>query len=367
MEVQRWARAHGNVFSQPWKWRSDQIHRSLCCFMTASLFLFYLLAMKLPALCSELVDLRLCNVSPLLGFLQLVLDLAELGKVDIGQLLLCGEREAVLVHQILQPENILPIFLRLEWLVSSFTLLSYLRTPFTASALRFCSASTSPSSSRTCNEKPIVGASLGTASPTRGEVLLDLLLTNTDELIRDVKIGGNLGYSDHALVVFTILRDMGQIKTLVWPHLEYCVQFWAPQFKKDVKFGEKNAEGDLIALYRFLRRGSEEGGADLFSLVSSDRTWWMPHHWKCSSHTVGVAQLDLHFIQVSLHLLLQPQGFIPAPDLSVQAALHGLHNSEVVSLHLVDLLIFLCYLPVNLRLHLVELKLEAQDLPLFVF
>ena len=63
--------------------------------MTSSLFLFYLLAMKLPALHSELVDLRLCNVSPLLGFLQLVLDLAELGEVDIGQLLLCGERESV--------------------------------------------------------------------------------------------------------------------------------------------------------------------------------------------------------------------------------------------------------------------------------
>ena len=84
------------------------------------------------------------------------------------------------------------------------------------------------------------------------------------------------------------------------------------------------------------------------------------------SHAVGMVELDLHFIQVSLHLLLQPQGLIPAPDLSIQSALHGLHNSEVISLQLVNFLIFLCYLPVNLRLDLVELQLEAQDLPLFM-
>ena len=84
------------------------------------------------------------------------------------------------------------------------------------------------------------------------------------------------------------------------------------------------------------------------------------------SLAVGMAQLDLYFIQVSLHLLLQPQGLIPAPDLSIQSALHGLHNSEVISLQLVNFLIFLCYLPVNLRLDLVELQLEAQDLPLFM-
>jgi len=80
---------------------------------------------------------------------------------------------------------------------------------------------------------------------------------------------------------------------LVWPLLEYSVQFWAPQFKKNVKatklvkglegmsceerlrtLGLSSAEktrlrGDLIALYSFLRRGPGEGGAEQFSLVSS--------------------------------------------------------------------------------------------------
>jgi len=44
--------------------------------------------------------------------------------------------------------------------------------------------------------------------PTRGEVLLDLLLTNEEEIIKDVNVGGSLGCSDHALVEFVILRDV---------------------------------------------------------------------------------------------------------------------------------------------------------------
>ncbi|KAK4825589.1 hypothetical protein QYF61_000678 [Mycteria americana] len=52
-------------------------------------------------------------------------------------------------------------------------------------------------------------------SSTRGDVILDMLVTNASELISDVKIGGSLGCSDHALVELTVLRDMGQAKSKV--------------------------------------------------------------------------------------------------------------------------------------------------------
>ena len=52
-------------------------------------------------------------------------------------------------------------------------------------------------------------------SPTRGDMILDLMVTNARELMCDVKIGDILGCSDQALTEVTVLRDMGQAKSNV--------------------------------------------------------------------------------------------------------------------------------------------------------
>jgi len=53
------------------------------------------------------------------------------------------------------------------------------------------------------------------STPTRGDVILDLVVTNASELVADVKIGGSLGCSDHALVELMLLREMEITKSIV--------------------------------------------------------------------------------------------------------------------------------------------------------
>lgn len=55
------------------------------------------------------------------------------------------------------------------------------------------------------------------SSPARGDAILDLMGINVDKLTLNIKTGGSLGSSDHALVEFAVLGDTNQVRKKVMP------------------------------------------------------------------------------------------------------------------------------------------------------
>merc|ERR1712241_80173 len=81
---------------------------------------------------------------------------------------------------------------------------------------------------------------------------------------------------------------------------------------------------------------------------------------------VGVVKSNFQLIDVSLQLLLDPQGLSLGTRLSLKGSLHGLHGTLVIFACVVKLLFLLMDLAINFLANLSKLKLSTKNLVFFL-